>query len=93
MQKYTGFDFMRPLVESMTANDPSQRPTMDEVVARFQEIKDGLPWWTLRRPVDKRWIPMVVRAFRKLPALCRAVRYMVAGVPAVPDPPSTLQVG
>jgi ABC-type phosphate transport system permease subunit len=33
-----GLDFMRPLMEDMVKADPTQRPTIDEVVARFADI-------------------------------------------------------
>jgi serine/threonine protein kinase len=42
MQKYIGFEFMEPLVTDMVQNDPTKRPTMDEVVTRFSEIRGKL---------------------------------------------------
>ncbi|KAG6920134.1 hypothetical protein DXG01_004900 [Tephrocybe rancida] len=46
-----GFEFMRELITDMTDSDPSKRPTMDEVVARYEKISAGLSEWTLRSPV------------------------------------------
>ncbi|KAJ6496860.1 hypothetical protein DFH09DRAFT_945771 [Mycena vulgaris] len=43
-----GFEFMRPLVSDMVQDDPAKRPTIDEVVARFDEIRAGLSSWKLR---------------------------------------------
>ncbi|KAJ6496871.1 hypothetical protein DFH09DRAFT_1103500 [Mycena vulgaris] len=43
-----GFAFMRPLVSDMVQDDPAKRPTIDEVVARFDEIRAGLSSWKLR---------------------------------------------
>ncbi|KAJ6538869.1 kinase-like domain-containing protein [Mycena vulgaris] len=46
-----GFEFMRPLVSDMVHNDPTMRPKIDEVVARFQEIQKDLSSWKLRSRV------------------------------------------
>ncbi|KAJ8487344.1 hypothetical protein ONZ45_g14367 [Pleurotus djamor] len=46
-----GFDFLNLLVADMTHPDPSKRPTMDEVVVRFQGIRKGLSGWKLRSRV------------------------------------------
>ncbi|KAE9405942.1 hypothetical protein BT96DRAFT_811501 [Gymnopus androsaceus JB14] len=46
--KIYGLDFLRPLVNDMVADDPSKRPTMDEVVPRFHDAIKRLPWWKLR---------------------------------------------
>jgi len=48
-----GFEFMEPLVADMVKTDPSARPTMDEVVARFEKIVQGLSTWKLRSEVVK----------------------------------------
>ncbi|KAJ7354603.1 hypothetical protein DFH08DRAFT_855393 [Mycena albidolilacea] len=39
---------MRPLVDDMVQADPAKRPTIDEVVARFADIRRGLSGWKLR---------------------------------------------
>ncbi|KAG6920132.1 hypothetical protein DXG01_004898 [Tephrocybe rancida] len=46
-----GFEFMRGLISDMVNDDPSKRPTMDEVVARFDQIIASLSEWTLRSPI------------------------------------------
>ncbi|KAG5731671.1 hypothetical protein E4T56_gene843, partial [Termitomyces sp. T112] len=43
-----GIEFMTELVLDMVNDNPKQRPTMDEVVARFDELVKGLSQWTLR---------------------------------------------
>jgi len=43
MQEMYGFDFMRPLVDDMVLKTPSDRPTMDSVVIRFEDIVAKLP--------------------------------------------------
>ncbi|KAJ7505775.1 hypothetical protein B0H11DRAFT_1976129 [Mycena galericulata] len=49
-----GFDFMESLVADMVNPDPALRPSMDEVVARFEKIVDGLSNWKLRSRAGKR---------------------------------------
>ncbi|THU94242.1 kinase-like protein [Dendrothele bispora CBS 962.96] len=41
-------DFMSPLVSEMTHNDPERRPSMDQVVERFDGIVKGLSFFKLR---------------------------------------------
>lgn len=48
-----GFEFLRPLMEDMVQDDPALRPTMDEVVRRFDEIIRGLSRRKLRSRVVK----------------------------------------
>ncbi len=40
---------MQPLISDMVQEDPRNRPTMDSVVSRFEEIRANLSWSTLRR--------------------------------------------
>ncbi|CAL1706324.1 unnamed protein product [Somion occarium] len=44
----TGLEFMGPLVADMVQDDPSERPNIDEVIRRFEQIRRSLSWWTLR---------------------------------------------
>ncbi|KAG5352746.1 hypothetical protein C0989_000685 [Termitomyces sp. Mn162] len=46
-----GLGFMRELVDDMINSDPKKRPSMSEVVARFETIVKGLDDKTLRSPV------------------------------------------
>ncbi|KAF9232383.1 hypothetical protein BU15DRAFT_55077 [Melanogaster broomeanus] len=39
MQQKIGFEFMAPLINDMVQDDPNKRPTMDEVVTRFEDIR------------------------------------------------------
>ncbi|KAF8214174.1 hypothetical protein K438DRAFT_1927335 [Mycena galopus ATCC 62051] len=42
--------FLKPLVTDMMQYDPSKRPTIGEVIERFENLCDGLSDWHLRRP-------------------------------------------
>ena len=54
MQKNRGFEFMQSLIADMVQVDPSKRPTMDDVVQRFENIRKSLTTSKLRsRIVDK----------------------------------------
>ncbi|TFK74308.1 kinase-like protein [Pluteus cervinus] len=52
---YYGTGFLRPLIKDMTQADPEKRPTIDEVIARFDKMCKGLSTWKLRsRPIPRR---------------------------------------
>lgn len=51
--KKRGFGFMKTLLQDMCQDDPTKRPTMEEVVSRFEKIVKRLSGWKLRsRVVD-----------------------------------------
>ncbi|KAG9227555.1 hypothetical protein CCMSSC00406_0000799 [Pleurotus cornucopiae] len=81
-----GFDFMKPLVADMTQADPTKRPTMDEVVERFEKIRKDLTPWKLRsRVVEVPESPFTM-AFRNLGHWKRRIWFMARRVPPVPAP-------
>ncbi|KAJ7021530.1 hypothetical protein C8F04DRAFT_1241300 [Mycena alexandri] len=45
---FWGFEFMPPLLDQMVADDPSIRPTINEVVVQFDNISRVLGTWKLR---------------------------------------------
>jgi len=86
VQKCRGFEFMEPLIADMTQEDPQKRPTAQEVVSRFVEIRRGLSIWKLRSRVvhrDEIWPMRVLRAGRHL---CRTAGYILARKAAIPEP-------
>ncbi|KAF9463616.1 hypothetical protein BDZ94DRAFT_1218058 [Collybia nuda] len=46
-----GLEFMRPLLLDMCQDDPINRPTMREVLVRFETLVKCLPWWKRRARV------------------------------------------
>ncbi|KAG6807052.1 hypothetical protein H0H92_008982 [Tricholoma furcatifolium] len=54
-----GFEFMRNLVDDMMNKDPQKRPTMEEVVARFEVISRGFSNETLWSEVVE--IPSMIK--------------------------------
>ncbi|KAG6855503.1 hypothetical protein H0H87_001938 [Tephrocybe sp. NHM501043] len=81
-----GFEFMRGLISDMTNKDPTQRPTMNEVMDRFDKLVEGLDEWTLRSPVVDiddglsilgtlyHWTKQLIYVVQRLPAIPRATR-------------------
>ncbi|KAG6847948.1 hypothetical protein H0H93_004699 [Arthromyces matolae] len=79
-----GFEFMRELVSDMVKDNPQERPTMDQVVTRYDDIINGLGEWKLRSPVVTvgeslgifgligHWVKHFVYHLRGIPAIPRA---------------------
>ncbi|KAJ6507307.1 kinase-like domain-containing protein [Mycena vitilis] len=80
-----GFEFMWPLVADMVQDDPTQRPTIDDVVAQFAVIQKELSCWKLRsRVVGQREFPYVPH--RVVGHWYRRIRFILLRVPAIPTP-------
>ena len=73
-------------MQDMVQDDPTKRPPMDEVIARFNAIRASLSSSKLRsRPVGRR--EFFVAAFlRYIPHSKRRIMYMYRGVPPIPSP-------
>ena len=85
-QKYKGFEFMEPLIADMVQEDPSKRPTMDEVTARFSEIRKDLGTWKLRSRMARKNEMWPVAAWRAVNHLSRTMGYVLARRAAIPEP-------
>lgn len=75
---------MSNLVRDMVHEDPTQRPTMDEVVVRFDAIRRGLSNWKLRSRAIRRDENIIFEFFRPVAHWARRVRFVFTGVPPVP---------
>ncbi|KAJ4481367.1 kinase-like domain-containing protein [Lentinula edodes] len=88
-----GFEFLRPLVNDMIADDPSSRPTMAEVASRFSDLSAKLRWWKLRsRAVQKDEV--LAKPFRAVYHVFWTASMMLLLKPAIPSPknaPDVLQ--
>ncbi|CAL1706278.1 unnamed protein product [Somion occarium] len=49
LEKTTGLEFLKPLVDDMVQDDMTKRPTIDEVVERLSKVLRSLHWWNLRK--------------------------------------------
>ena len=79
-----GFEFMRELVNDMVQDDPKQRPTMKEVVSRFNDIVNGLSSWKLRSRVVAVTEKRSRRIRRSIVHWVKRAAFMVQGLPAIP---------
>lgn len=79
---------MRPLVADMIQSDPSKRPTMDEVVARFNDIRRSLSRWKLRSRVIDHEEDVIEKLIHTTSHWRRRIWFVVRGVPAIPKSPS-----
>jgi len=84
LQKYYGLDFMDGLVKDMLSEDPSQRPTMTAVVARFEDIRAALTSRTMRRRLIDRREDGAAKLFLSIWHVFRSARYIVRRLPARP---------
>jgi hypothetical protein len=85
IKKRVGFGFMEALVDDMVQDDPSKRPTMDQVVERFGHIRKDLSGLKLRARLASRDEGPLAAMFRDLLHFRQRVQYMVTGLPAVPS--------
>ena len=77
---------MNELITEMVQEDPAKRPTMDEVVACFSEIKNKLNTWKLRsRLISKKEI-LPIKLWRAVGHCYRTVGYVLAYKAAIPEP-------
>ncbi|KAJ7162149.1 kinase-like domain-containing protein [Mycena filopes] len=84
--KMLGFEFIRPLVNAMTAEDPTERPTIDEVAERFVVIRKRLNFWKLRsRVVKSDDVPFPFSLKYIIPHWRRRFQFIRHRVPAIPN--------
>jgi len=86
LDKKRGFSFMQPLISDMVATDPDKRPSMDQVVERFDEMRRSLSKAKLRSRVLGKKEPGIVAVFRGPVHFIRTVGYILRGIPPVPVP-------
>ncbi|KZT10870.1 uncharacterized protein LAESUDRAFT_672427 [Laetiporus sulphureus 93-53] len=84
LKTYRGVEFMQPLVHDMVDDDPAKRPTIDQVVTRFADLRGKLGYWKLRSrlvPWKEFWIMKIYRTIRHI---LRTIGYIVMNRPPVP---------
>ena len=77
---------MEPLVRDMVETDPTKRPTMDEVVTRFSEIRGKLSTWKLRSRIARRYELWPVTVWKSVGHWRRTVGYVLGRKAAIPEP-------
>ncbi|KAI0775850.1 kinase-like domain-containing protein [Trametes elegans] len=84
LQEFSGLEFMQPLVDDMVQEEPASRPTMDQVVARFDVLLGSLSSWKLRSRLPQRNEFWLVRWFRVTAHAFRTLHYLLTFRPALP---------
>ena len=82
-----GFDFMLPLIADMIQKDPSKRPTMGEVVERFDATRSDLSSRKLRSRVIDRGETAYHGITRGTSHWIRQIGLIARGISPVPSPP------
>jgi hypothetical protein len=77
---------MRELVDAMTDENPAKRPTIEEVIEKFDRIRSSLSTFKLRSTITAKNDPIIFTAFRHARQLTRTVLYVIQRIPAVPEP-------
>ncbi|RDX54901.1 hypothetical protein OH76DRAFT_1429087 [Lentinus brumalis] len=87
LKVYSNMAFMEPLIARMVQDDPSKRPTMDEVVASFKEILSKLSSCKLRERLVERQDSAAVNFLKDLHHVSlHTVPFWVTRRPALPSP-------
>jgi hypothetical protein len=86
VQANFGFDFMLPLVSEMTQDDPAKRPTIDQVVARFQPVYRCLSTPQLRSRAVQRKEDDIDHWWRDSIHFFRRMRFVLLRIPPIPPP-------
>ncbi|KAJ7680951.1 kinase-like domain-containing protein [Mycena polygramma] len=84
--KIKGFEFMHELLTDMCQEDPTKRPTIDEVVDRFSRIKAGVSEWKLRSrfKTEKRFFLFDI--IQATGHWVQQLQFALMRVPAIPSP-------
>jgi len=88
LQQSRGLEFMAPLMTEMVKDDPSQRPTIDEVVRSFKTIQRSLSWFKLRSRLVYNDEGPFRRVGRSIGHTFRTFFHVICLRPAVPVPPT-----
>lgn len=80
-----GFEFMRPLISDMVQEDPSKRPTMDEVVIRFETIRKSLSTTKLRSRIARKTETIAEATYLTVLHWSHRLKYLARRIPAVPN--------
>ncbi|EJF57672.1 hypothetical protein DICSQDRAFT_91991 [Dichomitus squalens LYAD-421 SS1] len=86
LQEYRGLEFLQPLIDDMVQDEPAKRPTIQQVVWRFELLRGSLSTWRLRSRLATRNEDWLVRSLRVIAHVFRTVLYVLTFRPALPVP-------
>lgn len=84
LKLYNGFEFMVGLVDAMTDENPGERPTIENVISRFSDIRDSLSELKLRSLITSKKDPSLVTTYRYVRQVVRTVEYIILKKAAIP---------
>ncbi|KAH9035414.1 hypothetical protein EDB84DRAFT_1269482 [Lactarius hengduanensis] len=88
MENCSGFEFMEDLVASMTQDDPTERPLIEDVLQEFSRIRVALSKRKLRSAITSKNAPKGLGIIRQIWQSVRNLRYIVYRQPAISEPDS-----
>ena len=77
---------MEELVEAMTDENPAMRPTIEQVIEKFEHIQGSLSVIKLCSPIASKKDPIIFTVFRHALQVARTVPYVIHRRPAIPIP-------
>jgi hypothetical protein len=77
---------MEGLINSMTLEDPARRPSIEDVIQKFTEIRASLSNGKLRSPIISRRLPKLFWVVQQARQSIRTMQYIVSRRPAIPEP-------
>ncbi|KAI0769063.1 hypothetical protein BD413DRAFT_88151 [Trametes elegans] len=86
-QEFKGAKFLSPLVEDMVQDDPSKRPTIQEVVQRYNDCLRSVGPWKLRSRLVPRKESICAAFVRSVVHYSRTARYALTRKPPIPPTP------
>jgi len=86
LQTYHGVEFMQPLVDDMVQDEPERRPTIDEVVSRFMDMRLSLSARKLRSR-------LVARNENPVERVVKGVKHVLGNTRKVSHPVPTVNEG
>ncbi|KIJ37024.1 hypothetical protein M422DRAFT_232015 [Sphaerobolus stellatus SS14] len=91
IRRYSNFDFMSELVDEMTHDTPSTRPTIDQVVDRMEAITRSLTMSQLRAGLIERNLAPNEKRAKIIADTFRQLRWMVRRLPPIPSHGESIQ--
>jgi len=77
---------MRELIDAMTDENPAKRPTIEEVIEKFDGIRSSSSTAKLHSPITSKRDPTIFNIFWHAKQLTRTLLYVIQRTPAVPVP-------
>ncbi|KAH8091415.1 kinase-like domain-containing protein [Cristinia sonorae] len=81
--------FLSPLVDDMVQADPTKRPTIDQVVERFDALLLSVSSWRMRDRILYSRPTKLGHLLHGLPHVVRSLKHVIMRRKAMPTPPAT----